>query len=847
VATGQADAYVGNLAIANYLIKQNRFNNLVVAAPTPYGQHTQAMAVRNDWPALASLIDKGLAAMSLAEINAINQKWGAVEVRPPPSDYRLVWQILAGATLVLVAFFLWNRRLAREVAVRQRIAGDLMRSEALLTEEKRHLEQAQQALQHLNQTLESQVSQRTAELASANAFNETILLDSPVAMVVYQERGPCVIVNQAFARLVGATREQLLAQDFRTLGTVSKTGLLDDCLKALADGQQVRREVHTRSTFGKEIWVDCLILPTRLNGEPHLLIQLFDLRAIRQASEAMREAQARAEAANQAKSEFLANMSHEIRTPMNAILGFAQVLARDPDLKDAQREGLATIQRSGDHLLTLVNDILDMAKIEAGRMTLRVAPFNPARLLTETEAFFRQRVRDRGLDLILAPANLPRWRVGDEMKLRQVLINLVGNAVKFTTAGRVTLQAVPLGADAIQFSVSDTGPGIDRSEMARLFQPFSQTATGRLKQGGTGLGLALSSQFVRLMGGELKADSTPGQGSCFTFTLTLPPAAVAEARDPVPLPPILGLEPGQPVCRLLIVDDLADNRAPLRALLASLNPQPPVLEFREAANGEEAVALWESWQPHVILMDMRMPVLSGEEATRQIKARMAARPETVRSVVVAFSASAFNGNRDHFLACGCDEFTGKPFRAEELFAILERRAGLRFTRAGAVPTADAPLSLDEVAARLASCPAAWRADLRSAVALGDFERITNLLAPPRRDRCRPSCRPGPVSLQLRSGGLRGPLQPGRGQGLTPAASTSRSPGCPWPRLVGGGPVGRAASPGPNRPPGQSSCPQRRRLVLPVAPSSSTPSGPPDSTRGIAPCSVSLSPSWPSCP
>jgi two-component system sensor histidine kinase/response regulator len=435
-----------------------------------------------------------------------------------------------------------------------------------------------------------------------------------------------------------------------------------------------------------------------------------------------------AEAANQAKSEFLANMSHEIRTPMNAILGFAQVLARDPDLKDAQREGLATIQRSGDHLLTLVNDILDMAKIEAGRMTLRVAPFNPARLLTETEAFFRQRARDRGLDLILAPANLPRWRVGDEMKLRQVLINLVGNAVKFTTAGRVILQAVPLGADAIQFSVSDTGPGIDRSEMARLFQPFSQTATGRLKQGGTGLGLALSSQFVRLMGGELTADSTLGQGSCFTFTLTLPPAAVAEARDPVPLPPILGLEPGQPVCRLLIVDDLADNRAPLRALLASLNPQPPVLEFREAANGEEAVALWESWQPHVILMDMRMPVLSGEEATRQIKARMAARPETVRSVVVAFSASAFNGNRDHFLACGCDEFTGKPFRAEELFAILERRAGLRFTRAGAVPTADAPLSLDEVAARLASCPAAWRADLRSAVALGDFERITDLLA-----------------------------------------------------------------------------------------------------------------------
>ena len=232
------------------------------------------------------------------------------------------------------------------------------------------------------------------------------------------------------------------------------------------------------------------------------------------------------------------------------------------------------------------------------------------------------------------------------------------------------------------------------------------------------------------MGGELTADSIPGQGSCFTFTLPLPPADAAEARDPVPLPPILGLEPGQPVRRLLIVDDLPDNRAPLRGLLASLNPQPPVLEFREAADGQEAVAIWEAWQPHVILMDMRMPVMTGEEATRQIKARMAARPDAERTLIVALTASAFNGNRDHFLACGCDEFAGKPFRAEELFAILERRLGLRFRRAEAAPMADAPLLLDDMASRLAACPAAWRADLRKAVDLGDFERITDLLAQP---------------------------------------------------------------------------------------------------------------------
>ena len=244
--------------------------------------------------------------------------------------------------------------------------------------------------------------------------------------------------------------------------------------------------------------------------------------AITQREQSLAEASARAQAASLAKSEFLANMSHEIRTPMNAILGFAQVLERDPDLNPSQRDSLTTIQRSGQHLLTLINDILDMAKIEAGRMTLQVAPFDLARLVTETEAFFRQPARDRGLDLTVAVSVPPRMVAGDEQKLRQVLINLVGNAVKFTVTGSVTLRVEPGAGDGVRFSVIDTGPGIAPAERARLFKPFSQTASGRQMQGGTGLGLALSSRFVRLMGGELAVDSTPGGGSCFAFTLHTP-------------------------------------------------------------------------------------------------------------------------------------------------------------------------------------------------------------------------------------------------------------------------------------------------------------------------------------
>ena len=459
--------------------------------------------------------------------------------------------------------------------------------------------------------------------------------------------------------------------------------------------------------------------------------------AIRQREQALRQSEQQAEAANRAKSVFLANMSHEIRTPMNAILGFAQVLARDPDLGATQRKRLTTIQRSGEHLLTLINDILDMAKIEAGRMTLQVTPFDLGRLLTETVAFFEERARARGLALIVEATGLPSpltHRVeGDELKLRQVLINLIGNAIKFTTAGTVTLRVESAGVELIRFSISDTGPGIAPEEQTQIFAPFAQTESGRQVQGGTGLGLPLSNQFVRLMGGELTLNSTLGQGSCFSFTLRLRPvdAPKSESESESESVPSAhrreALATEQPVCRILIVDDLADNREPLRALLDGLNPQPPVLAFREATDGREAVAVWEEWQPHIIFMDMRMPVMSGEEATRQIKARMQSRPGAVQSVVVALTASAFDENRAHFLACGCDEFACKPFQAGKLFEILERCAGLRFVQVVEPPTGAVRLSAEEVAIHLGACPEGWLTELEAAVELGDFGRIATLL------------------------------------------------------------------------------------------------------------------------
>ena len=383
-----------------------------------------------------------------------------------------------------------------------------------------------------------------------------------------------------------------------------------------------------------------------------------------------------AEAANLAKSTFLANMSHELRTPLNAILGFSQLMSRDTTITDTQKESLETINRSGEHLLNLINDILEMSKIEAGKLVLNNTTFDLYYLLETIQAMFRIKTENKGLwfkfDL---EANLPQYITGDDRKLRQLLINLLSNAVKFTQSGGVILKAFTCPLSSVRdnkiklcFSVTDTGKGIAETELERLFDPFVQTASGIKTPGGTGLGLAISRQFAQLMEGEITASSVLNQGSTFYVDVLMELAKVPDLETTI-CQQVKHLAPGQPNYRIAIVDDRDTNRLALEKLLESVG-----FVTKTANNGKEAITLWKTWQPDLIWMDMRMPVMDGYEATKRIKNSSS----NSKPIIIAITASAFEEQREKILTAGCDDFVAKPYSERIIFDKLREHLGVKF-------------------------------------------------------------------------------------------------------------------------------------------------------------------------
>lgn len=452
-------------------------------------------------------------------------------------------------------------------------------------------------------------------------------------------------------------------------------------------------------------------------------------RELRETLVELERARDAAEAANRAKSVFLANMSHEFRTPLNAIMGFTQLMLREPQLDRDQYENLEVIHRSSEHLLGLINDVLELSKIEAGRAMLNPQPFDLHRMLFGLEEMFALRARDKGIELsVQLDEDVPRYVLADAGRLRQILLNLLGNAVKFTDHGRVDMHiSASQGAQpeqyTIGFEVADTGPGVAPEEQATLFEPFVQAAAGQLSQEGTGLGLSISRQNARLMGGDIVLQSEPGRGS--TFRLDMPCELVPETavRQPPQRRRAIGLQPGQPEYRLLVVDDQPTNRQILVKLLAPLG-----FAVREATNGQEAITVWEEWAPQLIWMDMRMPVMNGYEATRRIKATT----QGQATVIVALTASGMEEERAVILSEGCDDYIRKPFYEEELFAALAEHLGVQFiysTLDDAAPAVGAAVYPDAgLVARAAALPADLSVRLEQAALLGDVAAIGEAIA-----------------------------------------------------------------------------------------------------------------------
>ncbi len=427
-----------------------------------------------------------------------------------------------------------------------------------------------------------------------------------------------------------------------------------------------------------------------------------------------------AEAANRAKSAFLASMSHELRTPLNAILGFPKLLAENADLSSRDRQFLDIIERSGEYLLNLINQVLDLAKIEAGKMSANPTDCNLHSLLEEVNALLTPRAQAKGLALVVrCEPDVPQAIVTDAVKLRQLLFNLLGNAIKFTERGEVSLAvrvAAPPPDLRLEFAVTDTGPGIAAGDLERLFQPFEQAAASQHVEG-TGLGLPLSRKFAHLLGGELGVESTLGSGSCFRWTIATQLGTAIAATKPQTR--AIALAPGQPTYRLLIVDDMAINRQLLRGLLAPLG-----CELREADSGKAAIACWQNWQPQLIFMDIRLPDLDGCQVTRRIRQQTGA--ATRQPAIIAVTASVLSDDRDEILAAGCDELLAKPFHPAEVTRLLEQYLGVQLVYADARPLT-APKPARVTSAQLATLPAAWLAEFEETLAIGRFDVAATLL------------------------------------------------------------------------------------------------------------------------
>jgi len=565
--------------------------------------------------------------------------------------------------------------------------------------------------------------------------------------IITDAEGTILWVNDAFCAIYDYLRDEVIGKNPRIL----KSGKHDDSVyrdlwQQLKTAGYWRGELWNKRKSGEIFLEEISIRALRgLNGQIRRYISIFsditerkrteeELRKyrehledlVRQRTEELTVARDQAEAANRSKSIFLANMSHELRTPLNAVIGFSQLMDKDSTLSERQQRNIEIINRSGNHLLTLINDVLELSKIESGKLCVTLEETSPAELLREVTDMMRVRAEQSGLSLTLETPDLPPAVMLDTVKLRQVLLNLLSNAIKFTRQGGVILsvetQTAEAGKVRLKFTVSDTGIGIAPEDMHRIFEPFEQAGSASSNQAGTGLGLTISRQYLQMMGGELTVESTLGEGSAFSFALTAQICATLETQGRS-LGTVVDIAAADRGRRILVVDDNAEARMLIRDLL-----EPYGFAVMETGDGALAGKSVDSFQPDLIFMDWRMPEIDGLAATRQIRASKTLR----QPKVVILSAYAFEENRREALAAGANDFMRKPIRKEELYALLEKHLGIHFVRESEAGREEKPQEPELTATDLAGLSAERRAllteaarELNPAKMMAELGRIRN--------------------------------------------------------------------------------------------------------------------------
>jgi PAS domain S-box-containing protein len=717
VSLGDVDAMVVEISRATYYIEKEGILNLRVSGDANL-LYKLRFAVRNDLPILRVILDKGLSSITDQEKKEIRRRWIYISGKSIFSS-KTFWLSLVGGllvlTLVILGVILWNRVLQGIVKQRtselQQELAERMRTEAALRESEERYS------------------------CIVNTANEGIWVLGPDAKTTF--------VNARMAEMLGISEDEMIGKPVTDFLFEEDWTDHQKKMENRRNGISEHYERRYRCKDGQAIWTLASAVPVfdsghHFNGSMAMFTDITERKRdsvalkrnrdqleelVKERTSQLETAKEQAEFANRAKSTFLATMSHELRTPLNSILGFARLTKELPDITSKQREYLDIITLSGGHLLNLINNVLDMSKIESGHISLDTAPIDLYQMIQEMKSLLYINAKEHGLSFTAEQSQeLPRRIDVDGGKLRQILINLTGNAIKYTKQGGIVLRVMVTRKihEQIQlrFEVEDTGPGISEEDCKKIFKPFVQLRGQGVVETGTGLGLAISRQYVELMGGNIDVISEKGKGSIFFFEI--PVKELPFGKDVIPSEHgrAIRLEKGQPRYRILVAEDQLENRILLHKIL-----EPFGFDIRDASDGKEALEIFEQWHPDLIWMDIRMPVMDGLEATHQIRSREAG----AHTKIIALTAQALEEDRMKIIQAGCDDFIRKPYRDTEIFNVLVRYLGLRFVYEEMLTVSPEESEIILSPELLAALPHELAEKLHNAVIELDPERVNDLI------------------------------------------------------------------------------------------------------------------------